>query len=63
MPFEVKKVGKSYKLWKINEKKYAKVKFKTKKTAINQAKNYMRYRKENPIVVGNKILNRKSNQK
>jgi len=63
MPFEVKKVGKSYKLWKINEKKYAKVKFKTKKTAINQAKNYMRYRKENPIVVGNKILNRKYNKK
>ena len=57
MPFQVKKVGNSYKLWKINEKKFSKVKFKTKKSAINQAKNYMRYRNEKPIVVGNKILN------
>ena len=56
MPFQVKKVGGSYKLWRISEKNYVKVKFKTKKSAINQAKNYMRYRNEKPIVVGNKIL-------
>lgn len=56
MPFQVKKVGKSYKLWRISEKNYVNVKFKTKKSAINQAKNYMRYRNEKPIIVGNKIL-------
>jgi hypothetical protein len=63
MPFQVKKVGKSYKLWKINEKKFSKVNFKSKKTAINQAKNYMRYRNETPIVVGNKILHSKKTKK
>lgn len=56
MPFEVKKVKDGYKLWKLKEKKYVKTTFKTKETAINQAKNYMRYRNETPKVVGNKIL-------
>jgi hypothetical protein len=57
MPYQVKKVGKYYKLWKIKEKKFQKNNFKTKEAAINQAKNWMKWRKEVPVVKGNKILN------
>jgi len=59
MPYQVKKVGKYWKLWKIKEKVFVKARFKSRETAISQAKNYMRYRKEEPIVKGNKILNKK----
>ena len=34
MPFEVKKVGNKYKLWKIKEKKFVKTSFKTKQSAF-----------------------------
>ncbi len=59
MPYKIVKFANHYKLYKIKEKKYAKTKFKTKQTAINQAKNWMRYRGERPFRRGNLILNRK----
>lgn len=46
MPFLIKKVGDYWKIYKIKEKKFAKPRFKTKQSAINQAKNWLRYRKE-----------------
>lgn len=56
MPFKVvKKKDNYYYLYRINEKTFAKSKFKTKESAINQAKNWMRYRKEKPVVKGNLI--------
>ena len=59
MPFRVDKVKDGYKLFKLKERTYAKVKFKSKQSAINAAKNYMRYRKEKPIVKGNMIITKK----
>jgi len=41
MPYQVKKVGKYWKLWKIKEKVFVKAHFKSRETAISQAKNYM----------------------
>ena len=60
MPYKVVKKGDVYKLYKMSEKKYSKINFKTKATAINQAKNWMRYRREIPYVKGSYILNKKS---
>tara|TARA_R100000781_G_C4051986_1_gene117943 strand:+ start:432 stop:620 length:189 start_codon:yes stop_codon:yes gene_type:complete len=59
MPFRVDKVGDVWKLFKLKEKSYAKVNFKSRMSAISAGKNYMRYRKEVPFVKGNMILNKK----
>lgn len=57
MPYEVKKVGNKFKLWKLKDKTFVKQEYKTKESAIKQAKNFMRFRGEkNPIVKGNKII-------
>tara|TARA_R100000278_G_scaffold120960_1_gene103938 strand:+ start:5093 stop:5272 length:180 start_codon:yes stop_codon:yes gene_type:complete len=58
MPYEVKKVGKNYKLYKLKEKKYVKTNYKSKQSAINSAINFMNYRNENPVVRGNKIVSK-----
>ena len=58
MPFEVRKIGEKYKLWKIKEKEYANKEFNSRESAISMAKTWMRYRKEDPYVKGNKILDR-----
>ncbi len=59
MPFQVKKIGDKYKLWKIKEKTFVKTTFNTREAALNQGKNYMRYRGETPVIRGNKIINSK----
>ena len=59
MPFEVRKVEGGYKLYKLKEKEFAKPLFKTRQSAINQGRNYMRYRHEKSVVKGNKILKKK----
>lgn len=56
MPFEIKKIGNHFQLYNITQKRLIKTKFKTKQSAINQGKNWMSYRKEKPIVKGNKIF-------
>tara|TARA_R110000824_G_scaffold373331_3_gene563743 strand:- start:1096 stop:1284 length:189 start_codon:yes stop_codon:yes gene_type:complete len=56
MPFKVVKKGNKYRLWKIKERKYAKASFNSKASAVSQAKNWMKYRKEKPIVKGNFII-------
>jgi len=58
MPFQIKKVGKKYKLWNLMKKTFINKEFKTKETAISAGMNYMRYRKEKPFVKGNKILSK-----
>ena len=60
MPFQVVRVGEKYKLQKIKDKTFVKTEYKTKQAAINAGVNFMRYRKENPVVKGNKILNKKN---
>ena len=58
MPYQIKKVGSKYKLYNIKKKEFVNKTFNSKETAISAGKNYMRYRKEKPIVQGNKILNK-----
>jgi hypothetical protein len=57
MPYKVMKMGDHFQLFNLSTKRILNVKFKSKETAISQAKNYMRFRKEKPIVKGNRILN------
>ena len=60
MPYLVKKVDDKYKLYNIKKKEFVNKEFNSKQTAISAGKNYMKYRKEIPIVKGNKILNKKN---
>ena len=61
MPYQVVKEKDYFKLKNITKGVFVNKKFKSKESAINMAKNWMRYRKEKPIVKGNKILNKKKN--
>ena len=56
MPYQIKKQGEKYKLWNISKKQFVNKEYKSKETAINAGKNFMKYRKEKPYVKGNKIL-------
>lgn len=58
MPYQIKKVGKKFKLYNLSKKIFVNKEFNSKESAISAGKNYMRYRKEVPIVKGNKILNK-----
>lgn len=60
MPYQIKKVGKKYKLYNMHKKVFVNKIFNTRESAISAGKNYMRYRKEVPVLKGNKILNKKS---
>ena len=59
MPYQIKKVGDKYRLYNLSKKVFVNKFFNSKESAISAGKNYMRYRKEIPIVKGNKILNKK----
>jgi hypothetical protein len=57
MPYHIKKIGKKYKLYNINKKKFVNIEYKSKESAIRAGKNFMRYRGEKrPRLVGNKLL-------
>ena len=58
MPYEVRKVKNKFKLYNLHKKKYVNVNYKTKESALSAGKNFMKYRKEKPVVKGNKILNK-----
>ncbi len=60
MPYEViKNKNNTFQLKNLKTNKKIKVKYKSKENAINSAKNFMNYRKEKPVIRGNKILNSK----
>lgn len=59
MPYKVEKKNNVYKLFNLSKKEYVKKDFKTKESAISAGKNYMRFRREEPILKGNRILNKK----
>jgi len=59
MPYKVEKKDNVYKLFNLTKKEYVKKDFKTKESAISAGKNYMRFRREEPILKGNRILNKK----
>ena len=59
MPYRVDKKDNVYKLFNLTKKEYVKVNFKTRESAISAGKNYMRYRKEEPILKGNMLINKK----
>ena len=46
MPWKVKKVGESYKLYNIDKKRFVKKTFKTKSSAYSQKRNYEKYYKK-----------------
>ena len=56
MPYQVKKVGKAFKLYNLKKKEFVNINYKSKESALRAGQNFMRYRKENPIVKGNKII-------
>ncbi len=59
MPYEVRKIKDKFKLYNLHKKKYVNVNYKTKQSALNAGKNFMKYRKEKPVVKGNTITNKK----
>tara|TARA_R100000734_G_C3319032_1_gene114096 strand:+ start:6545 stop:6745 length:201 start_codon:yes stop_codon:yes gene_type:complete len=63
MPYQIKKqVNENktvYKLFNLNTKKFVKTNYKSKESAVKAGMNFMRYRKEEPYLKGNKLLNRK----
>lgn len=62
MPYQIKKQVNGnktiYKLYNLKKKEFVKVNFKSKQSAVKAGMNYMRYRKENPVLVGNKLINK-----
>ena len=57
MPFEIiKKTDGYYYLYNLHKQKYAKARFKTFQSAVNQGKNYARYRHERLKLVGNRLV-------
>ena len=46
MPFKIVKINDHYRILKIKNNKLIKTKFKTKQKALNQAKNWLRFRHE-----------------
>ncbi len=59
MPYQIVKKEDYYQLKKIKEGTFIKTKYKTFDTAKNAGFNFMKYRKESPVLKGNKILNKK----
>lgn len=49
MPFKIVRVGQNWKIYKLDDKKYAKPKFKTRQAAVNQARNWIRYAHRSPF--------------
>ena len=53
MPFQIKKVGEKYKLYRIKQKSFVNKEYNSKEAAIRAGKAMMRYRGEKPILKGN----------
>ena len=60
MPYQIKKEGDKYKLYNLKKKEFVNKLFNSKESAIKSGFNFMRYRKEDPVLKGNKILNKKN---
>lgn len=60
MPYRIDKTKDGYKLWNLKKKSYVNKIYKTKQTAINSGKNFMRYHREEPILKnGNYLYDKK----
>ncbi len=46
MTYKIVKFDNYWKIYKLKEKKFINIKFKSRKTALNQIRNYIRYRHE-----------------
>tara|TARA_R100000734_G_C3281485_1_gene75007 strand:+ start:280 stop:609 length:330 start_codon:yes stop_codon:yes gene_type:complete len=62
MPFQIKKVGEKYKLYRIKQKSFVNKEYNSKDAAIRAGKAMMRYRGEKPILKGNKLLHQKKKE-
>lgn len=56
MPFKIEMRKNKWLLYNIQRKAYVPVQFKTKDSAIAAGMNYMKYRGEIPVVLGNMII-------
>ena len=57
MPYRIDAKKGVFLLWNLTKKQYVSIPFKTRQSAINAGKNYIRFReKTKSKVVGNKIL-------
>ena len=56
MPFRIDKIGAKYYLYNLHKKQYAKAKFNTFQSAVNQGKNYARYRHEKLVLKGRTLV-------
>tara|TARA_R100000231_G_C5312777_1_gene160931 strand:+ start:221 stop:412 length:192 start_codon:yes stop_codon:yes gene_type:complete len=63
MPYQIKKVNGKYKLYNLKKKEFVKTNYKSKETAVKAGMNFMKYRKEKPVLVGNKLINKKDKKK
>ena len=61
MPYRIDKTKNGYKLWNLKKKSYVNKIYKTKQAAINSGKNFMRYRREEPILKNGNYLYDKKN--
>lgn len=60
MPFELVHLPKGgIQLKRIKDKTVIPIIYKTRQSALNAGMNFMRYRGEEPVVKGNRILNKK----
>ena len=59
MPFEIIEEDMFFKIKNIKKDKVVNIRFKTKAKAVNQAMNWMRYRGEEPILIGNLVCHDK----
>ena len=59
MPYKIVQDGKHFHLVNLKTNQMLKTKYKSKQSAINSGKNFMRFRNEKPVVKGSKILNSK----
>ena len=59
MPFLVKRVDEKWKLYNTMKKVYVKTSYKSKDSAIRAGMNFMRYKGEEPYLLGNRILAKK----
>ena len=56
MPWKVEQTSKGYQLRKLTDNSLNPKVFKTRQSAINMGKRWMQYRKEIPVVRGNRVL-------
>jgi len=56
MPYQIIQKNNKYKLFNLAKQQFVKVDYKSRDSAINAGKRFMEYRKEKPVVKGDRIV-------